>query len=190
MVVKKTIYPIGSDMTEKLVYPDPMSVNIVCQRSMRSDGRELPSSRSFHLLVTLYKVLLIIATICLLGSVILVAIGAILVAERQNSDTEPITGDEADTIREFHALLPVMFVAMVFYAIELVIGWIAVMTLRLKYLRINLFLQIGLLAVAVMHLLSARSYPSAQNVLNIVVQVGEVCLIQSIIDQIRAVRRN
>lgn len=199
MVVVKTIYKPCPDLAEKLVPRDKADKESV---GVRSNGHRrhqssttqhgVTGSKSFQWLVTGYKVFLVVSTIFLIASLSMVAFAAILIAERQQGtdSADPMTGDEVTAVRQFYACLPLMFLSMGLAAIQLTIAWIAIMTLRLRFLRTNLYLQLGLLAVAMLRLVmtAGSDQASVRLVVGILVQLVEVCVLQSIIDHVRKQR--
>lgn len=198
--VRRTMYPVADDMNEKLVpvYKDPVvQVTVQPSFSQRADGLRLPTSRSFGIMVGIYKVILSLSTVLLCLSVaglayvcILINYGETLDDHGQTSDGYPtmavLAQDDTAAIRQIKELLPFVVSILMFYVVDVTIGWIAAVTLRMRYLKIDLCLQIFVLLMGIMGAVMSPVL-TIRSVLAIMCQVGEVCLIHGIIDAIRKV---
>lgn len=104
------------------------------------DGLLIPSSKRFGVCVGIYKVLLTLTSIALVGLVIMLAFSApVLNAARENADKIEDPGKKQDMLRMidlFEQMMPSLIIATVFGVLQNFIAWAGMKTFRLRYVTI------------------------------------------------------
>ena len=178
------------------------TVLLVASAGRNSDGLQLPVTRSFGFCVGLYKVLLVFESLAmgLVGIALLCFSSLITLLEKARDEIgkETVAGTAMDpgqqekerekidqVIKMLRTLLPLIIVMFLFGVARLIVAWKAAIGLRLRFLRIDLALEVlGLLCWLVTPIMATDGFTSVWSLLW---NLGEIGLVFTIIHEIKKV---
>ena len=162
------------------------------------DGLLVPCTRSFGIMLAIYKIMLIVECITLMLLMSLTTLfttGADWLMSHSSDRLQAstfvtrTTEEEEDrmlmTIDMFHTLLPFLLIAFPISLLHIVFGWMSVSTLRLSYLRVDLVLMMAFTVLWLMTTLSTDVFDAIDAIGLISAQVAELALISFIYFDIR-----
>ena len=149
-----------------------------------SDGLLIPSTKLFGILLAIYKIIVILTSILIVVAIIVLIIFQVGADTLEKAEMKKEEKEKLEqNIALLHRLMPVLITGIVFSAIHNVIAWIAIKTLRLKYLKMDLYLQIFFLVVWFVAMLQVEQYSDALTAL--IAELVEIGLVYGIIREIR-----
>lgn len=138
-----------------------------------AEGLALPSERLFVVLVGIYKIYqTVAAVVIILATILFLLISYLMITDER---------EEANKVSAYG--VPLLILASAFLIANNVVGWIAILTYRMRYLWANLWLHCVALAatLAYMFLMMSLDYLS---VVILVVNIGLVAIVYVLIHEI------